>query len=109
MNPFFGAQKSLRNKQFRCCVAKCSTRSSNGFHNFPTDKKVCLEWMRRTGKENLDVNTISKSFHKVCKIHFVAGDFQINVSGKKRLKKGAVPSLFLSDITVESERDPVRN
>ncbi len=104
-----GAQKSsITQKQFRCCVAKCPTRSSNGFHNFPTDKKICLEWMKRTGKTNLDINIISRSFHKVCKKHFVASDFQINVSGKKRLKKGAVPSLLLSEMVAVSESNTVR-
>lgn len=95
MNPFSGSPTNSRGekiKLFRCCVAGCKTRASNGFHNFPTNKNVCLEWMRRTQKEDLNINTISKSYHKVCKNHFDEGDFKINSSGKNRLIKGATPS-----------------
>lgn len=97
MNPFNIEQneKTSRSKQFRCCVAGCKTRSSNGFHNFPTNRKVCLEWMQKTGKQDWDVDKIPKSFHKVCKNHFESNDFEINMNGKKRLRKGAVPSQSL--------------
>lgn len=99
MNPFSGQgppkSRDEKSKQFRCCVTGCKTRSSNGFHNFPTNKKVCLEWMKKTKKQHLNINTISKSYHKVCKKHFADCDFEINISGKKKLKKGTIPHLFL--------------
>lgn len=110
MNPFNGqnGQNTPRNKQFRCCVPGCKIRSSNGFHNFPTNTKVCFEWMKRTLKDNLDVKKMPQSFHKVCKKHFGDSDFQINISGKKRLKKGVVPSRFLPGEGVNLEPNVVR-
>lgn len=110
MNPYSGkiSPNTSRNKQFRCCVAGCKTRSSNGFHNFPTNTEVCLEWMKRTQKQNWAVNKIPKSFHKVCNDHFKSSDFEINISGKKRLKRGAVPSQSLPGANVNSEVDVVR-
>lgn len=102
MNPFSGRgppKTSVgKSNQFRCCVKGCTTRSSNGFHNFPTNKNICLEWMRKTNTHHLDLNTISKSYHKVCKKHFADSDFIINISGKKRLKKGSIPSLLLPGV-----------
>lgn len=101
MNPFSGQgppkspKSHEKSNQFRCCVTGCKTRSTKGFHNFPSNKKVCLEWMKKTHKLHLDVNKISKSYHKLCKKHFADCDFVINITGKIRLKKGAIPSLFL--------------
>ncbi|XP_064455087.1 uncharacterized protein LOC135366348 [Ornithodoros turicata] len=84
-----------------CCVPCCNQRGgkdSDGnkvsFLGFPNDSTLKKKWIvaiRRDEGKHFKVNRHTK----VCSKHFVAADFFSNyVSGTKRLKEGAVPSVF---------------
>ncbi|XP_064468566.1 uncharacterized protein LOC135380210 [Ornithodoros turicata] len=84
-----------------CCVPCCNQRGgkdSDGnkvsFLGFPNDSALKKKWIvaiRRDEGKHFKANRHTK----VCSKHFVAADFFSNyVSGTKRLKEGAVPSVF---------------
>lgn len=105
MKPFEATGHRAQKSGFRCCVAGCKTKASNGFHNFPTNLETRLKWLKNTNNLHLNHATVAKSYHKVCKKHFSENDFVFNAGGKLRLKKGSVPSLFLPEPVIQSQDD----
>lgn len=106
MNPFRTAEgpkdPGLKTKprKFRCCVPTCPSKySTAGLHNFPTDKERCWEWIENTKTFDFATksNKLSTSHYKVCERHFQESDYRDTAGGNKRLKKNAVPSLYVPD------------
>lgn len=89
---------------FRCCVPGCNTKANNGFHNFPTNENVRLQWIRQTQTFHLDPEKVSNSYYKVCRLHFRDSDLQTNYFGQIRLIKNAVPSQLLPVPLEDSNR-----
>lgn len=91
---------------FKCCVKGCKTVAKNGLHSFPSSKPVAEKWLMAVkALELTDLNNqgkLARSYHKVCKKHFMESDFQPNIDGKSLLVTNSVPSLFLPDATVAS-------
>lgn len=82
---------------FRCCVPGCKTKANNGFHNFPANENVRLQWIRQTQLFHLDPSKLTNSYHKVCRLHFRESDIEINYFGQTRLVKNAIPCQLLPD------------
>lgn len=84
---------------FQCCVKGCETIAKSGLHSFPSNKSTAEKWIRAIKSYNLldrlHDNKLSRSYHKICKIHFREDDFTQNGKGQVIIKAGSVPSLFL--------------
>uniref|UniRef100_A0A8C7WRT9 THAP domain-containing protein 1 n=1 Tax=Oryzias sinensis TaxID=183150 RepID=A0A8C7WRT9_9TELE len=92
-----------------CCVPLCANsskyNSSISFHSFPVDVSVRAEWMVRVRREDF---TPSKMSH-VCSRHFQKGDFVNNPGKLRKLKKGAIPTLFSwNDFQIPAPRASVK-
>ena len=84
-----------------CCVYGCfnnsEANSDVSFHEFPSNAEKATAWKRRIRREDFQPSKYSY----VCGKHFVAEDFQPPnedspmIFRKKRLKKNAVPSIYL--------------
>lgn len=85
----------------QCCVKGCETVARNGLHSFPTNKVAAERWVKATKAfhliERLNANTLSHSFYKICRKHFVESDFTTNGKGQIVIKHESTPSLFLPD------------
>uniref|UniRef100_A0A3B3BY40 THAP domain-containing protein 1 n=1 Tax=Oryzias melastigma TaxID=30732 RepID=A0A3B3BY40_ORYME len=64
--------------------------STISFHSFPVDASVRAEWMVRVRREDFTPSKTSR----VCSRHFQKGDFVNNPGKLRKLKKGAIPTLF---------------
>ncbi|XP_067308226.1 THAP domain-containing protein 3-like [Pseudorasbora parva] len=82
-----------------CCVPRCTSskrkKSCSGqtFHRFPKDPVLCREWIhkiRRDPGRHFKINVHTK----VCSDHFTEESFLKTLVGMRKLKKGAVPTLF---------------
>uniref|UniRef100_A0A3B3HDE6 THAP domain-containing protein 1 n=1 Tax=Oryzias latipes TaxID=8090 RepID=A0A3B3HDE6_ORYLA len=77
-----------------CCVPLCANsskyNSSISFHSFPKDMSVRAEWIVRVRREDFTPSKTSR----VCSRHFQKGDFVNNPGKLRKLKKGAIPTLF---------------
>lgn len=92
----------------RCYVPGCRNKGRFGFHKFPRDKECCLKWQRVSRTCNLNTNYLPYSHYRVCERHFIDQDYTLSV-GKKRLKKLAVPSVFVpEDPSVYDEHNYVQ-
>uniref|UniRef100_A0A3P9I010 THAP domain-containing protein 1 n=1 Tax=Oryzias latipes TaxID=8090 RepID=A0A3P9I010_ORYLA len=65
-------------------------RDTISFHSFPVDVSVRAEWMVRVRREDFTPSKTSR----VCSRHFQKGDFVNNPGKLRKLKKGAIPTLF---------------
>ncbi|XP_034232997.1 uncharacterized protein LOC117640560 isoform X2 [Thrips palmi] len=89
-----------------CSVAHCKGKWRSGskhlrFHSFPKDEETCKLWQKAVGRLNPPSNSM-----KVCSRHFSEDDYQIFLPGCKRLKKSAVPSVYLpSKVDAFSQTD----
>lgn len=96
-------RKLFLNKKMvlQCCVRGCDTIATNGFHSFPSKKSLAERWITAIKashlEDRLNSNTLSRSFNKICKKHFLPTDFQLNGKGQMVVKDDSVPSLFLPD------------
>ncbi|KAI7800509.1 uncharacterized protein LOC130565305 [Triplophysa rosa] len=79
-----------------CCVPLCAASSRFNsvlsFHTFPTDEEKRGKWIHNIRREKLNIT----SHTRVCSRHFIS-DFLIEPStpsGRRLLRKGAVPTLF---------------
>ncbi|KAM7289657.1 uncharacterized protein ISCGN_029786 [Ixodes scapularis] len=80
-----------------CCVPRCQSeqgKTSVSFHQFPVDNKLKLKWIAAI--THGDPPTF-RAFHctKVCGLHFRKDDIFTHGSSKRRVRAGAVPTLFL--------------
>uniref|UniRef100_A0A8B9GTX4 THAP domain-containing protein 1 n=1 Tax=Astyanax mexicanus TaxID=7994 RepID=A0A8B9GTX4_ASTMX len=79
-----------------CCVPLCQASSKYNkvlsFHTFPSDAENRLKWNFAIRRENFTVTPHTR----VCSRHFKKEDLREpeSKSGRRLLKKGAVPMLF---------------
>lgn len=93
-----------------CCVPYCTTKATSGFHNFPANKEIRLRWLKSIHVFHLDEATLSNSFRRVCKKHFLPDDYQTHANGLVRLKHNSVPSQCLPNpISMEHSYVQYRN
>ncbi|XP_066262755.1 THAP domain-containing protein 2-like [Euwallacea similis] len=88
-----------------CAVAICTSRSkiikekggNVRFFTFPKQPEICEEWVRKCYR----TDKFSSQNARICSLHFQAEDFEDELRATlmgyapKRLKKDAIPSLFL--------------
>ncbi|XP_060873450.1 uncharacterized protein LOC132947226 [Metopolophium dirhodum] len=84
----------------RCSVKNCFNRHSVNLSLFGYPKNFTLrkKWIEKCGL-NKQPNEIIKHGTRVCSVHFELGCFK-NAALKNRLKPGAVPSLFLDNMSI---------
>ena len=89
-----GYNFQVSNNHDYCCVPLCAnTARLNGyisFHVFPKDKDQRAKWLAKVRRDNFVVTRDTK----VCGRHFEADAFSNTATGVKRLKRGAVPTLY---------------
>ena len=84
-----------------CCVPDCNSHSQRNkdvrFHVFPKDPTARKAWISRIRRENLP----DPESCRICSKHFTQDCYETNLmeeltgqKAQKRLKKGAVPSVF---------------
>ncbi|XP_057187621.1 THAP domain-containing protein 2-like [Triplophysa rosa] len=79
-----------------CCVPFCKAsqrfNSVVSFHSFPKDKETRNEWIHSIRREDLNITPDTR----VCSRHFRSDDVieSSTPTGRRLLKKGAVPTLF---------------
>lgn len=88
------AFQRVKKAAVHCCVPLCTNsaryNSIVSFHSFPLDASVREQWKAKVRRQDFTPSRNSR----VCSRHFKKDDF-ISKPGKlRRLKKGAVPSLF---------------
>lgn len=81
-----------------CCVPLCTSdrRKKLGlsFHEFPVHKDQRQSWLKAISRKDFMPNDTSCS-SVVCSLHFLDSDYhQSGSSSRRRLKPGAVPSIF---------------
>eukprot|EP00105_Crassostrea_gigas_P012643 XP_011428697.1 PREDICTED: uncharacterized protein LOC105329205 [Crassostrea gigas] len=90
------------------CQAKfCTVRRGQGFNTFSIpdpkhDYELCKRWIHNLGNKKLNIKTFVFAYHKiVCEKHFEEDCFEddvearlMNFKPRKKLKKGAVPTIF---------------
>uniref|UniRef100_A0A8C5AAH4 THAP domain-containing protein 1 n=1 Tax=Gadus morhua TaxID=8049 RepID=A0A8C5AAH4_GADMO len=87
-----------------CCC--CTSAKFNGvlsFHGFPSQTDVRSEWIVNIRRDKYVITT----HYKVCSRHFISDKMiePTTLQGRKRLTKGAVPTLFeWNQYTVETPR-----
>lgn len=85
---------------YHCCVNLCTNdkRNENGkdkyFFNFPSKKEKKKEWIIAIKRDPGPLFKIKKNSTLVCSDHFKPGDIEYTLTGRVRLKQGAVPSIF---------------
>lgn len=97
---------------FKCCVLGCNYEGKNGFHSFPSDQAVAAKWIEFSQAKQPDTllnrsknKSLSHSFYLICKNHFKPTDYESNVNGDRRLKKGVIPSLCLPKILLSIKKE----
>lgn len=77
-----------------CCVPFCKMRQVKGvsFHEFPSNAEQREKWLKAVSRKNFKINSTSAS-SVVCEKHFKPTDY-LQTKKNKRLKAGAVPSIF---------------
>lgn len=78
-----------------CCVPYCKTKGTSGFHNFPANKDLRLQWLNAVQIFHFNEETVHNSYRKICKKHFLPSDYQTHANGLIRLKYNSVPSQCL--------------
>ncbi len=75
------------------CVPLCSVssryNSCASFHSFPVKEEIRKKWIVNIRRINFQITKHTK----VCSVHFNPDDF-VEGTSSRRLKKGAVPSVF---------------
>ncbi|KAL4703496.1 hypothetical protein ACJJTC_011298 [Scirpophaga incertulas] len=86
-----------------CCVRSCRLEGYPGcrksFFKFPKDASVRKKWLKALGQEDWQ----PKDYSVVCSDHFNSCDFNVSISGKGKLKEGAMPR---SKPVIENFQDP---
>ncbi len=79
-----------------CCVPFCEAsqrfNAVLSFHTFPLDKETCSKWIHGIRRKDFNITPDTR----VCSRHFKCEDViePSTPSGRRLLKKGAVPTLF---------------
>lgn len=122
---FYKSEKNLinlifRTAPFKCAVSSCRnfflsfderSRYTYKFHNFPSDKDLCLAWKEQCGlPQDTDISQL-----KVCSEHFSLDDYIrnykeefLNPDFKRKLKSDAVPQKNLNG-NISSTRSDTSN
>ncbi|XP_048733628.2 THAP domain-containing protein 3-like [Ostrea edulis] len=100
-----------------CQARFCTVRRGQGFHTFSIpdpkrDYNLCKRWIHNLGNNNLNIKTFVFAYHKVvCEKHFEEDCFEddvearlMNFKPRKKLKRGAVPTIFL-DSKIPKKRE----
>lgn len=64
------------------------------FHDFPADSEARSRWVRAMRRDEGPQFKILRGSTFICSLHFSEEDTSVSASGKRTLKKGAVPSRF---------------
>ncbi|XP_062381148.1 uncharacterized protein LOC134069258 isoform X2 [Sardina pilchardus] len=82
-----------------CSVPGCSSNRKNmpylSFHDFPADLELRASWVRAMRRDEGPQFKILRGSTFLCSLHFTEEDMSVSASGRKKLKKGAVPSRFI--------------
>ncbi|KAK0148992.1 DNA transposase THAP9 [Merluccius polli] len=82
-----------------CSVPGCSSNRKNmpylSFHDFPADLELRTSWVRAMRRDEGPQFKILRGSTFICSLHFTEEDMHVSASGRKKLKKGAVPSRFI--------------
>ncbi|CAK6964416.1 THAP domain-containing protein 1-like [Scomber scombrus] len=82
-----------------CSVPGCSNNKKNfphlSFHDFPADAGLSACWVRAIRRDEGPTFSILRGSTYICSQHFTPEEKYVSVSGRSKLKKGAVPSRFL--------------
>ncbi|CAG9858155.1 unnamed protein product [Phyllotreta striolata] len=81
----------------KCMVQSCGEYTIR--HCLPKNEKQAFLWLQRSGNEDMPI--AEKENAKICPKHFNEKCFL--EYGQKKLKKGALPSLFLPNYTATGE------
>lgn len=75
-----------------CCVPFCTSRKGKtanvSFHEFPSENSLRSSWLQKISRKDFVINDKSNS-SVVCSLHFIK-----DVGKNRRLKTGAIPSIF---------------
>uniref|UniRef100_A0A3B3BRX0 THAP domain-containing protein 1 n=1 Tax=Oryzias melastigma TaxID=30732 RepID=A0A3B3BRX0_ORYME len=81
-----------------CSVPFCSNNKQKvpymSFHSFPNDKGLRARWVRAIRRDEGTAFRVLYGSTYVCSHHFCPEEIYTCPSGRKRLKKDAVPSRF---------------
>ncbi|XP_058802617.1 repetitive organellar protein-like [Phymastichus coffea] len=85
-----------------CAAIGCNNRSEKGYTMkcFPRDPNLRNLWKQRVGRADWEPS--NNSF--LCHTHFEANQWVLTPSGRVKLKKGAVPSIFTVTSTRKSPK-----
>ena len=85
-----------------CAAVGCNNRSEKGYimKCFPRDPKLRKIWQERVARADWEPS--NNSF--LCHVHFEPQEWSITQSGRIRLKKNAVPSIFTITSTRKSPK-----
>lgn len=85
-----------------CAAIGCNNRSEKGYTMkcFPRDPNLRNVWKQRVGRADWEPS--NNSF--LCHVHFEASQWVVTPSGRVKLKKGAVPSIFTVTSTRKSPK-----
>ncbi|CAJ1078014.1 uncharacterized protein LOC116729894 [Xyrichtys novacula] len=85
-------------RRYYCSVPFCSSNTQQcpylSFHDFPVNIDVREQWIKAIRREEGLSFRVLRGSTFVCSQHFNPGDIYTSVSGRIRVKQGAVPSRF---------------
>lgn len=95
---FKGKQSSPRGTMIYCCVPFCRSSKNKKqpgvfFHEFPADSVTRQKWLKAVARENVCPKGASAT-SVVCCLHFTADDYVDGPVTCRKLKPGAVPTVF---------------
>ncbi|XP_073697775.1 uncharacterized protein [Garra rufa] len=95
-----------------CSVPHCSNNKQRqpylSFHAFPSIEYERNKWVHAIRRDQSSTFTILRGSTFVCSRHFTGADYT-SATGRKRLRKGAVPSRFIWNNWGETPRESVYN
>ncbi|CAL9702147.1 unnamed protein product [Knipowitschia caucasica] len=81
-----------------CSVPFCKANKQHqpylSFHEFPTEKVTRSAWVRAIRRDLGATFSVLRGSSYVCSLHFQADDIYTTPKGRRRLKKGVIPSKF---------------
>uniref|UniRef100_A0A3Q2NMQ1 THAP domain-containing protein 1 n=1 Tax=Fundulus heteroclitus TaxID=8078 RepID=A0A3Q2NMQ1_FUNHE len=89
---------TTRSRNCYCSVPQCSNNKKNipylRFHDFPADAETRAQWETAIGRDEGPNFKILHGSTSVCSQHFSSEETYVSASGRKKLKKKAVPSKY---------------
>ncbi|XP_050439629.1 uncharacterized protein LOC126845113 isoform X3 [Adelges cooleyi] len=83
---------------FQCVIRSCKTKSIKDciMHRWPRNHEMLLKWTNAIRMFQPDFTPTTHT--KICSSHFIESDYNLSFTGKKMLKKEAVPSVFKLEV-----------